>query len=157
MIVNWKKQGMKVVPLAGNGPINNFTLLPGNNFVPDEVWDKLKEVCRDSIKANFLEEVAVKEESQKIKEPVKDDSGNTKKDKDGKPLYKEKEVKRKRSQNLGELPLEEAEKIIKDTYDLKTLNKFKDTGAESVRALVLKQIEAIETYGEDKSKKKVKR
>lgn len=91
MIVNWKKPkaGALVVPLMNKKVvIGKKTLIPGNNQVSEEEWDKMKKSCQRYIDAGLMEVVVVKKLVQPVKEEKKESDGPSESEKaDADPNY----------------------------------------------------------------------
>jgi hypothetical protein len=147
MIVNWTKMGLKVIPTSTTGPSQSLILLPGNNFVPDEVWMKVRETVKDSIKAGTIKEIAAKVEVKKVKEKVPDPKDPEKE------IEVEKEEVKISAKDLNDLSTEEAEKVIADTYNLETLEGWKKKAKDSIVPVIREQIENIKKHGEGKKDK----
>lgn len=154
MLIESKKDGLLMIPkLAPNGvSLGTLTLLQGVNKVSDEDWELVRSLVKDKIDRKIIiekhAEIKVTEESvidEETGEPVKD-----------KKTGKEKKVKKTKvvkSKDLKDLSAEAALEIVKETYDLKTLNDWINNGKigkDEVRAAVRDQIELVESYGEDK-------
>jgi hypothetical protein len=170
MIIESKKKGIQIVPVLGeklNGAkqiTSNVTLFPGMNEVSDDIWNVIKDSLKDDIERSLLipgearkvkKEVEVEKEiEKKVEKPDPKDPDKTIEITE-KVTVKEKEEKEvDESIPFKELKSEEAEKIVKDTWNLKTLKEWKKKEArESVRIVILEQIDHIKKYGEDKKKK----
>lgn len=146
MIIEWTKDNIKVIPvLQGTLNIGKVTLLPGNNEVDEELWKNAclhvkNDIATGKIKVHHAE-VNIKDVTPKA---GKDDKESPK------PEYEVKISARK----LGKLSIQEAEEIVKNTYNLDTLAKWKKKeGRDTVAALIRLQIEAVEKHGTEKKGK----
>lgn len=145
MIINWKKTNIKVIPVVGSNKLITSTvnLLPGMNDIPENIWMSVRKLVKDEIERGLIEEVQTKVtvETKKVKNPETNEE-------------KEEKVEKVQSKELKDIPPKEASEIVKDTYDLKTLNKWlDDEGRSDVRAVLQNQIDHVEKYGRDKRKK----
>lgn len=140
MIIEQTENRVNVIPcVERNGVVNNkITLLPGCNDVDDELWKKARGSVKDKIERGLIKERHAKVEEKEVPIP------NT---------NKKRKVTTIDSKDLKDLEPEEAEKVIKDTFNLKTLKKWKKAESrDSVRNVILNQIEQVEKHGEEKPK-----
>ena len=120
MIIQNKTKHMKglVDPKTGK----KVYLLPGNNQVSPEVWEAVRPHAVQDIGKTIIEVAG------KVTE------------KDGKVVVEDKTIK--------QLSTQEAEAAVAGTYDLKTLNEWKNSETrDSVRLAIMKQIDAVEAVG----------
>lgn len=136
-----------MIPFKGLGNVagGSIQLLPGNNLVDDNKWN----VARKSVEAEIGKSIIeVASKLVEVQEEVEEMDEKTKKV----TLKKVKKMVSK-SKSLNELDANEASLIVEDTYSLDTLYKWKDgESRDSVRATILKQIEAVETSGKQGKK-----
>ncbi len=127
MIVNWKKEkgGINVIPLMTKGvTTDNIILLQGHNEIDDEVWANLKK--QTAVKKHIMREDLV--------EVFESAQGEKGKDKD----------KDKKITNIHQMSAGKSKEIIKDTWDLTTLDKWLNGESRNdVRSIVHNQIEAV--------------
>lgn len=129
MIVQWNQPNMITgysPSKTGTNVNQKFTLLPGNNEIPDADWNDVKDhpLLKHYIKDGILKEI-------------------TKPEKDNK----------KSREGLAQYDLVEASKIVKGTYDKVLLNKWFDLDTrETLRVEINAQLKMIE----DKTKKETK-
>jgi hypothetical protein len=162
MIVSNKQNHIIHVPVnSGNlQAISNITLLPGGNEVDQDQWNLARENILSKIKKGLVVEeyakikevekevtlhktVEVNVEDPKTKEIKKEVKSVTEKKKVKKPVVDATPFK--------DLKAEEAEELVKETFSLDTLKKWKEqTSKESVRIVLLNQIEKVEKHGEEK-------
>jgi len=150
MIINWKRQCIKVIPVvAANGiEVDTVTLLPGNNAVDPKVWQQARLNVLNQIGNSIIEVAAQVEEKQ---EPT----GKKIKDKNGKEISEKKLVTIVKGKTLKQLDTKSAEEVVLDTYNLDTLKKWKEKeNRDSVRSAILNQIEIVEKDGPEAKKKK---
>jgi hypothetical protein len=138
MIVKWnKKNGIKVIPVLKNGVIiEHLSLLPGYNDIKDEVAIDIinSGIVKESIESNMLEFLS-KESVEEIEVRGKD--GAKKKE-------KKKTISAKK---LSAMHASNAEDIIKNTNNLKTLERWlKVETRDSVRMVIRNQIDYINEY-----------
>jgi hypothetical protein len=145
MIVKWNKDGLKVVPVIGENyqQVDSVTLLPGYNEVKEETWVQARKHCLDEIERGLIEEKDTKVE--KTSEKVPDPKDPEKKI--------DKDVTKISAKKFKQYAAEEAEELVKDCWNLDTLKKWKKVAKESVRPVIMDQIERIEKHGEDRKKK----
>lgn len=129
MILNWTKDRILKV--------GDLTLLPGMNEVSDEQWLVVRGDVKDHLdRKNLLEvhaEVVKKVDPETKKEVFKIESAKT----------------------LKQLAAKEAEEVVKQTFNLKTLGKWlKEEARDSVRVEIRNQIDSVNKFGEDKAKEK---
>lgn len=128
MILNCKRKGagITVIPVGKKQKV----LLPGHNEIDDEDWkeiEKSKSVQRHIKEGNFevvmAKVVEKKGEGKDAKEEVVTKPANT----------------------LKDLDSEQAEEVIKETYDVDILKKWKaaEGKRDDVRALIQNQIDLI--------------
>jgi hypothetical protein len=147
MIVNNTQRGIIYIPvMSGTAQRGSIALVPGNNEVSDDFWNEVKksEAIRRKLGSKQLKEVAVKGVEKEVTKEVEE------KTEDGKTKKTKKKVKEKVNEPVpfSEVDASEAEKIVTETYDLKTLKKWKDTESrDSVRLAISKQIEKVDKYG----------
>jgi len=133
MIVNWKENRIKVIPVKGQ----TIVLTPGINEVPDDLWLKARKLVSKDAR---IKEIGAKKKTTKGKGPG------------GKPTEKKEVVGGKA---MADMQAEMAEKLIKQTYNVATLDTWLDSESrESVRIALYKQKGRIEKYGEEKARKK---
>lgn len=157
MLINWKKDRILVVPCLKDGVQigKDLTLTPGVNNIPNDQWAMAREHVKDKIERGDLEEIKA-EVSEKVT-PVKVPVQNVQTGKNEEVTRNKVETEIKSAKTLKELPAKEAEALVKDTYNLKTLEEWaQDDPRDAVRAAIKNQIDAINEYGEDKLKKKEK-
>lgn len=147
MIIEWTRNKVKVIPctIPETGVVlDKIVLLPGMNEVKEEKWKSARHNVLDQINRKIINEIhaEVKVEKKVVEDP---------------------ETKEKKSittttisaKQLSKIPAKDAEEIVKKTFNLETLKKWKKKESrESVRMEIMNQIEAVETLGEDKAKKK---
>lgn len=145
MLVELKQQGLLSISILGPNGIETgqVILLPGVNKVSDEDWEKVRgQVKKDKIDRGIIIEHHA--EIKEVEEPVKDEKTGEE------TIVKKTKVK---SKKLKDLSAVEAIKIIKETYDLKTLKDWKNKGGlskDAVIAELISQIRLVESHGEDK-------
>ena len=138
MLVNWTQDRIRVIPVLRNGiqAEKDLVLLPGINDVPDDTWALARiHIAQDLKDKTILE---VKGEVEEVIDP---------------------ETKNKTwkitSKTLKEIPAKEAEAIVKETFNLSTLNKWlTDDPRDSVRTEIRNQIDSVNKHGEDEAKRK---
>jgi hypothetical protein len=146
MLVEWTKMKVKVVPIIGlNGKVaENIILLPGVNDVDDDKWNQARSCVDKDIRTNRIIEkhVTLQEKEVEVKNKETDE------------VKKEKKVVVK-GKTLKQLSLDQASKIVENTFNLDTLNKWKEKESrDSIRALIMTQLEKVEKEGESAEKKK---
>jgi hypothetical protein len=154
MLVEWTKMKVKIIPVVGaNGKsTENIILLPGVTDVDDEKWNKVRSLVDQDIRTKRIIEhhATVTDIEVETEVEVKDEeSGEMKKEikKEKKPFHKGKSLK--------SLTPDEAEEIVKNTFNLETLNKWKtNENRDSIRAAIMNQIELVEKEGRDAAEKK---
>jgi len=160
MIVNWKGDGLKVISVidASSGKkviTGTVTLLPGHNIVKDTDWENMEkqDSLQLSIKSGRLvpigkqAEKVIKENVVKIVEEEDEDGNISKKKKIEK---KEKKITATEPILLKDMKAEEARQIVKDTYNLETLEAWrKDEGRDEIRAEIANQIDFVNRGGKD--------
>ena len=128
MIINWRKKdaGLLTVSMIKDGTIvKTLSLIPGHNELSDDEWDGIKGQLEDKIKVGDI--VPIEVESKKEVEV----NGKTK-------------SKRITATDFRDLPAEKALKIVRDTYNKKTLNKWrKDESRDEIRAAISEQLDLI--------------
>lgn len=140
MIIEQTENRVNIIPcVERNGVVNNkITLLPGCNDVDDELWKKARVSVKDKIERGLIKEHHAKVEEKEVPIPNTD---------------KKRKVIKIDSKDLKDLEPEEAEEIVKNTFSLKTLGKWKKSESrDSVRNVILNQIEQVEKHGEEKPK-----
>ncbi len=145
MIVNWTKKRLLVVPYKGKSGmvVGSITLLPGCNDVDDDIWKSAREMVEDKIKHKLIIEEHAKIEIKDV--PIPNTKGKTRK------------IVKIDAKTLKELEPDEAEDIVKNTFDLKTLKKWKKgESRDAVRSVIIGQIETVEKEGELEPNKKDK-
>lgn len=129
MIIYSKANGIIGVPYKNTkkGPvIGRVDLLPGNNDISKEIWEKARIECQSHIDRGVIVEKFAVVDGDKLKE-VKE--------------FKELEPALK-------------EEIVEDTYNENTLDEWKkEEGADSVRSAISNQKESIKKYEPKKGKK----
>lgn len=140
MIIEWTKVNVKIIPIIkGNVNIGKVTLLPGNNEVNKEEWEAARVHVLDQIKTGVI-----KEHATQVTEEVSGGKGKPKK-----PITK------LTVKEFNKLDIPEAEEIVKNTFNLKTLKTWKKKeGRDTVAALIKEQIELVEKHGTEAKKKK---
>jgi len=120
MIVNWKRKnaGLKTIdiPNANGKTERTIFFLPGNNEISEDDWKKIKsnKQIQEEIKMGDIEEIYGVDESNK------------------------------KTTSIKEMKAEDAIKIISETYDLKTLKKWrKQDSRDEVRSELKNRIEYI--------------
>lgn len=128
MILNWTKDR---VLTAGD-----LIILPGMNEVSDEKYLAVRGDLKIHLEKKALIEVQA-QVTTKLEPETK------------------KEITEIKSKTLKELPAREAEQVVSETFNLKTLGGWlKAEARDSVRVSIQNQIDSVEKYGEDKAKKK---
>lgn len=140
MIVEWSKTRLKIIPVKNldskiTGGVNSVKLLPGKNEIPDDLWEELKKFSsvRKSIELEFL---------------VEGETVETEKGKDGKPLKGKKVIGKTISDYKGKGAL----KLIKETYNLETLEQWKKDERSDIRLAIEERIKEIK---EDKTQQQI--
>ena len=153
MIINWKKPkaGILVIPCINpkTGVHEKYlTLLPGHNEVSTEDWEQAEGHCQDHIKNDFMEVVTEKVEKEiKVikKVQVKNDKTGKMEDKDTE--VKETIVENKPASSLKKLKPNKARKIVQETYNLETLQAWREIESrDEIRAVISNQIDSIENF-----------
>jgi len=131
MIVNWKKPGAGLLVI----PVVN--LLPGHNDVPDDIWALGRKHCDNHLSAGNLVEIGEDKPVKVMEEQVNPETGKKEK------VSVEKIVTSPLT--LKKMSPQKAIEVVKDTYSLDTLNKWrKEETRDEIRAELLNQIELIE-------------
>ncbi len=147
MIIEWKKNGPKVIPAGrykkGENPIKkNILLLPGMNEIDDDLWKAARKLVLHQIGKYIIEHHAQVSEQKKV---IEDPETKEK---------KEETVVEIKSKEFKKLDISRAIEIVQDTWNIDTLKKWeKEEGRDSVRAEIKNQIEKIEKFGEDRKGK----
>lgn len=134
MIVEWKDNRVVVIPFDNN---NSIRLLPGFNEVNEDEWKKAKKFTNleNDYQWRFIKEVVAEKEIVTEKENKKT----------GEKII-EKSIEKK-FVDLKDLPDEKAEEVVLDTFDIKTLEKWKKIeGRDNVRISIIEQIKNIKEY-----------
>ena len=140
MIVSWEKPnaGLKILTAQTKENLVSarITLAPGKNDVPDHLWDAAKHNLSHDPEAKWIKEFSEKKVVEKLPAGMREAAAK----KIGNGKY---EISK--SIPLKDVKPQEAEEIIRDTFNLKTLEKWKkEESRDSVRAAILNQIETIE-------------
>lgn len=141
MIIDYRKPkaGLLTIPLPmkpvkGQKGVNagrnashrkqkTIRLIPGINEIPDEVWNQVRGLKKIKF---YLEEGHIVE---KYMEEKKD--------------AKEKVISVETKKVFVELESEEQETLVKDTYDLKLLSKWRKKGNDFLKGVIDDQIDMI--------------
>lgn len=138
MIINWKKEkaGLLTVSKTTNGAIvKTVSILPGHNEIEDDDWEGIKSQLQSKIDAGHMEVV----EEEVVKE-IELENGKTKN-------------KKSIVTKLNELESETALEIVENTFDLKTLKKWKKSETrDEIRAAISDQIEFVKDPNPNKKK-----
>jgi len=121
MIVQWNQPNMITgyAPTKAGHTVNQkFTLLPGNNEIPDSDWDEVK---KHPLLKHYMDDGTLKE----VTKPEKDN--------------------KKSREGLAQYDLAEATKIVKGTFDKVLLTKWFDLdNRDGLRTEINKQLALIE-------------
>lgn len=118
-IINNSEARFRVIPTKNGGKA--IKLAPGFNDVPDAEWAKARPYAIDELESGVLTEHGV--EIKKGKDGSDDVI-------EGKPYHK--------------FPFNEAEKIVKGTFYIPTLESWKATcPSDSLRSVIMNQIERV--------------
>lgn len=134
MLINWKKEkaGLHMIPvMAKNNKIEKYIkLVPGFNDIDDKDWENAE-------KNSDVKALVDSGDIEVVKEVVNPD--------------KEAKDKKIKVSSLKDLPANEAEKIIADTWDVDVLKSWKKKESrDSVRTTIMNQLENIEKAGTKK-------
>ena len=149
MIVKLKKTGIKRIPIlnTSKAEVGAITLLPGINDIPDEQWKAARQLVANEI-PRYIEEIAAVEVVEEVPTGKKVEK-TVGQGKNKKTVEVDEKVKKKymKGKPLSKLDAQIAESLIKETFNLETLNKWKDKEArDSVRVVILQQIETVENH-----------
>ncbi len=148
MIIESKKKGALVIPCSPKIGIkikSSVVLLPGNNEVSDEDWNAARPNAKDDIDRGDLTEVEASEE--KIEVPKIDP-------KTGKDLEEKEEKIVFSGSSFRRIKPEKASKIIKNTFNIDTLNKWKKIETrDAIRLELSNRIEKVLNYREIEAEK----
>ena len=152
MLVKWTEQRVRIVPYIGDNKqvMGQVTLLPGVNDIEDSIWNKARGLVKDLIDRGLIIELHTQEKEQKVEEEVEVEKELTDPESKKKVKAKVKEKKSKTvkvvsGKELSKIPIQDAEKLVSETFNMETLLKWKKTeGRDSVRAVIREQIEKIE-------------
>lgn len=139
MILNWAKKnaGVLVVPcIKSKKVIKHLRLLPGvNSTISEADWKQCEKFLNKHIERGDL--IIVKGNKDKEAEP--------KKTKDGKLKEAELSIeKQKPAKGIQDLTIKEAKEIVKETFELESLEKYLDEEVrDEIRLLINKQIEKV--------------
>jgi len=141
------KSGPLAIPIVGSlarGAYRKLILLPGHNEVKKETWLKVM----DLVQVKKYRERGWLTEKGDFKVEIK----TTPSGKEGELSKREKVATVKEFKTF---PSNEAEAMVKETYDLKTLDKWnKKEERDSVRIAIKEQISVVENYDAKKQKEK---
>jgi hypothetical protein len=151
MIIESKKKGVCIVPclnVTGIDIVSKIVLVPGNNKVDEEQWNAARvSVLDDIARGDIIEVDAVVEKKPVVKKSRNPDTGEESEEKIMVDVVKGKSLKT--------ISPSKIQGVIENTFNLDTLNEWKDSEGkrDSVRLMILKQIEFVEKFGEEKAKK----
>lgn len=136
MIVQNNRSGLIIVPSLGaqGEELGQIRLLPGNNEVSGEVWQKSRAVV-----ANHIESGVIKELYTEVKK-LEDASG--------------KKATKVTSKDFKDLSLIEAKKVVEQTFNVETLRQWQDLGVDGTFTMIEKQIKKVMDHGNEKAKGK---
>jgi hypothetical protein len=138
MIVNWKKEkaGLLTVSKMIKGVIvKTISILPGHNEINDDDWEGIKGQLQSKIDEGHIEVVA-----KEVVKEIELENGKTK-------------TKKSTATKLAELEPDQALEIVQNTFDIKTLQKWrKSETRDEIRAAVADQIEFVKNPNPNKKK-----
>ncbi|MGD8707087.1 MAG: hypothetical protein PVI88_00200 [Nitrosopumilaceae archaeon] len=128
MIVNWNKKGagLLIISRLKSGKIvKTKQLLPGFNEIPDDDWESIKPQLQSKIDNGTIEII-----NEEVKQEI-EVNGKVR-------------TRRNSVTEFKDLPAEKALEIVKDTWDRKTLMKWKvKENRDEIRAAIAEQLEQI--------------
>ena len=155
MIINWKGSGLKTASVLGEVEIEGkkkvtitktLVFQPGCNVVDDKEWEELKKnkMIQLEMQHGLFEEVGKKVIKKVTEEVEVEEDGKKKKEK------VEKNIEVTESATLKDLDPEKALEVIKDTFNLETLNAWrKEEARDEIRAAISNQVEFIKRGGKE--------
>jgi len=140
MILKWNKKCLKVIPVKGkksNNIKSKIVLMFGYNDIIDEYWPLIEPIVQDRLDDGMLEVIAQEKEV-------------TRKG----PGGKERNVVEKKPIPFSELSSVKADKLIEETFNLKTLEKWlKKETRDEVRLSLKERIDYIKKETSQTAKK----
>jgi len=114
---------------ASHRKMKTVTLIPGINDIPDEVWNKVRELKKIKF---YLEEGHIVEKHVTEKKDAK-----------------EKVISVETKTPFAELESEEQEALVKETFNLQLLGKWRKKGNDFLKGVIDDQVEKIKNPGKD--------